>query len=149
MGDLGHSQARISPEAQRREAAAQGPSQNVDRQSRVSMGAPGSRDHGDHFVRAVHRALESRREAGLRANAGERRGVAAEARSDQRSRPRGIGEEAGRGTGSHLEQLSQVPGGFEGAGYAIIENADKQTKVSRGGGGVPASAGRSARTDSE
>ena len=43
-------------EARRRETVAEGPGQGLDRQGRVSMGAAGSGDHGDHFVRAVHRA---------------------------------------------------------------------------------------------
>jgi hypothetical protein len=58
LGDLGHAQAGRAAQAWRRQAAAQGPSQGVDRQDRVSMGAAGSGDHGDHFVWAVYRAAE-------------------------------------------------------------------------------------------
>ena len=55
-------------------------------QGRVSMGAPGSRDHRDHFVRIVYRAAESGSEAGIRADPRERRSVAAQARDGARRR---------------------------------------------------------------
>src|SRR5579862_7655758 len=83
------------------------------------MGPAGGGDHRDYFVWVISRAPGARREARIRADAGERRSMAAQTGSSQRRGAAGAGKEAGGRRRGDLEQLSEVPGGFQSGGDAI------------------------------